>query len=157
MGGTVRPFGVTYCTVDGELVGHWEMAASRLSTKWLAYCGEILAAGPLVAMNLHGPLAAWRVECVPGRCHFSIGGQQLFSCVILPAESEAQNAQVLAVLSSPEWKAVLEHLPAKRPQLLVVSLLSDGVSDENREAMLEFVHHFAAAYFQWFESAEMPQ
>ncbi|MBB6560027.1 hypothetical protein HNP48_002699 [Acidovorax soli] len=149
-------FGVTFCTVDGELVGRWDMQASRLSAKWLAYCEEILAAGPIVAMNLHGPLAAWRVECVPGRCHFSINGQQLFSCVVLPDGAQAQNAQVLAGSNSPEWKAVLGHLSADRPHLLAVSLLSNGVSQENQEAMLEFVHHFAAAYFQWFRSGGLP-
>jgi len=77
--------------------------------------------------------------------------------VILLAGSETQNAQVLAILSSPEWKKVLEHLPTERPQLMVVRLMSEGVSEENQEAMLEFFHHFAAAYFQWFESAEIPQ
>jgi len=62
IGRAVGSFGATFCTVDGELVGRWEMLASRLSTKQFACYEEISAAGPNVAMNLHGPLAAWRRE-----------------------------------------------------------------------------------------------
>lgn len=149
----MESFRVMHCAVDGELLESSTLHVDALSKKWLAYCEDLLSGGPIVATHLDGSLASWSVECVAGKCDFSIENRVVYACTILRSGAEQQNQQLLDSLSSPVWQSIRTQASDERPLFIIINLFPEDVSSKDSEAMFQLAFHFAAAYLNWFEAA----